>query len=139
MALWTLPDILIFTALDHLIGRGIAGMPFHRKPGVIRHGPAWAKLVYLAYTVRADCVTFIICQSVNLGLPFMLPATFVNAAWAPQPDLLCAPVREISRHLAMVANWVPHSLNELVGGVCQRLLPLVVEPCAYDRICKYQG
>jgi hypothetical protein len=139
MALWTQPEVFLITALGHLVSRGIAGMPLHRKPRVIRHGPAWAKLVVLAYTVRADCVTFINCQTVNLGLPFMLPAAFVNAAWAPQPDLLCALVREISRHLALVAGWVPHSLDGLVGGVCQSLLPLVVEPCAFDRICKYQG
>jgi hypothetical protein len=69
----------------------------------------------------------------------MLPAAFVDAAWAPQPDFLCALVREISRHLALVAGWVPHSLDELVGGVCQRLLPLAVEPRACDKICKCYG
>jgi hypothetical protein len=67
----------------------------------------------------------------------MLPATFMNAAWAPQPDPLCALVREISRHLAQVVGWVPHFLDELVGGVCQRFLPLVVEPHACDRRSKY--
>jgi hypothetical protein len=131
------PEILFVTASGHLVGRGIAGMPLHRKPGVIFHGPAWAKLEYLAYTERADCVAS--CQICNTGLPFMLPAAFVDAAWAPQPDPLCALVREISRHLALVTGWVPHSLDGLVGGVCQRPLPLAVEPRACDRICKCYG
>jgi hypothetical protein len=114
-------------------------MPLHRKPGVILHGPAWAELLSHAYTVRADYEPPPPCQIFNTGLPVMLPAAFVDAAWAPQPDLFMAPNGEFSRHLAEVAGWVPHSLDELVGGVCQRLLPLAVEPRAYDRICKCYG
>jgi hypothetical protein len=56
----------------------------------------------------------------------MLPATIMNAAWAPQPDPLTDAVREVSRHLAQIAGWVPHFLDELVRGMCQRFLPLVV-------------
>jgi hypothetical protein len=137
MALWTQPEILFITALGHLVGREIAGVPFLRKSGVIFHGPAWAKLVVLAYTVGADYVFSAACQIFNTGLPFMLPATIMNAAWAPQPDPLFAPVREVSRHLARIAGWVPRFLDELVGGVCQRFLPLVVDPHTCDRRSKY--
>jgi hypothetical protein len=60
----------------------------------------------------------------------MMPATIMNAAWAPQPDPLMATMGEVSRHLAQIADWVPHFLDELVRRVCQRFLPLVVEnPC----------
>jgi hypothetical protein len=76
------------------------------------------------------------CQVVDKRLPFVLPAAFMDAAWAPQPDLLTALVREVSRHLALVEGWVPHVLDELEVGVCQRFLPLVVEPLACYRICK---
>jgi hypothetical protein len=65
----------------------------------------------------------------------MLPAAFMDTAWAPQPDLLTAPVREASRHLALVEGWVPHVLDELVVGMSQRFLPLVVESLACYRIC----
>jgi hypothetical protein len=123
-------------ALGHLVGRGVAGMPLLRKPRVILHGPAWAELIVLAYTVWADSVASTSCQSGNFGLPFMLPAAFMSAAWAPQPDPLIALVGEASRHLAQVARWVPQVLDELVFGVCQRFLPLVVEPRACDKIYK---
>jgi hypothetical protein len=139
MALWTQPEVFLITALGHLVCRGIAGMPLLRKPRVIRHGSAWAEFASIRVAVRADCVAPIFCQMVNTGLPVMLPAAFVDAARAPQPDFLCALVREISRHLALVAGWVPHSLDELVRGVCQRLLPLAVEPRACDKICKCYG
>jgi hypothetical protein len=123
-------------ALGHLVGRGVAGMPLLRKPRVILHGPAWAKLIVLAYTVWADSVASTSCQSVNPGLPFMLPAAIMNAAWAPQPHPLMALVGKTTRRLAQVALWVPQALDELVFGVCQRFLPLVVEPRACDKICK---
>jgi hypothetical protein len=112
-------------------------MPLFRKPTVTLHGPAWAKLLG-AYTVRADCVASISCQIGYPGLPFMLPAAFMSAAWAPQPDPLIALVGKITR-FAQVARWMPHVLDKLVIGVCQRFLPLVVEPRACDRICKCYG
>jgi hypothetical protein len=111
-------------------------MPLLRKSRVTLHGPAWAKLLVLAYTVWADCVASMACQSVNPGLPFMLPAAFMNAAWAPQPDPLMALVGKITRRLAQVTRWVPQALEELVFGVCQRFLPLVIEPRACDKISK---
>jgi hypothetical protein len=72
------------------------------------------------------------CQVTNAGLPFMLPAAFMDAAWAPQPDPLMALVGEISRHFAKVVGWVPHALDDLVVGVCQRLPPLVVKSYTCD-------
>jgi hypothetical protein len=126
-------------ALGHLVGRGIAGMPLLREPRVIRHGSAWAKFAKLRVAVGANYEASIICQSVNPGLPFMLPAAIMNAAWAPQPDPLIALVGKITRRLAQVARWVPQALDELVFGVCQRFLPLVVESCACHRICKCYG
>jgi hypothetical protein len=77
------------------------------------------------------------CVSVSVpGLPFMVPAAFMYAAWAVKPNPITAPVGKISRRLAQVEGWVPHSLDEQVGGVCQRLLPLVVEPHNCDRRSK---
>jgi hypothetical protein len=123
-------------ALGHLAGRGVAGMPLLGKPRVTLHGPAWAETPRPTLTVGADYVASMACQVVYPGLPFMLPAAFMNAAWAPQPDPLTALVGEASRHLAQVARWVPQVLDELVFGVCQRFLPLVVEPRACDKIYK---
>jgi hypothetical protein len=74
-------------------------MALFRKPTVNLYGPAWAKLPG-AYTVRADCVASIFCQVGYPGLLFMLPAAFMNAAWAPQPDPLMALVGKITRRLA---------------------------------------
>jgi hypothetical protein len=139
MTLWTRPDVFFEAALGHLISRGVAGMPLLPKPWVIRHGSARTETAKPTVTVGADCVASMLCQILNPGLPFMLPAAFMDAAWAPQPDLLIALVREVSRHLALVEGWVPHVLDELVVGVCQRFLPLVVEPLACDRICKCYG
>jgi hypothetical protein len=62
----------------------------------------------------------------------MMPAASMDAAQAPHPDFLIGFMGEVSRHLAMVEVWVPHFLDELVGGVCQRF-PLVIEPRACDR------
>jgi hypothetical protein len=139
MSLWTQPENLSPTALGHLIGRGIAGMPLLPKPRVILHGSARTETAKPAVTVGADCVASMLCQLVNPGLPFMLPAAFMNAAWAPQPDPLMALVGKTTRRLAQVARWVPHSLDDLVFRVCQRFLPLVVEPLACNRICKCSG
>jgi hypothetical protein len=69
----------------------------------------------------------------------MLPAAFLDASWAPQPDSLAALVSEISRHLALVKGWVPQIMDELVGGVVQRLLLIVVESHACQRHCKYHS
>jgi hypothetical protein len=104
-------------------------MPLLREPGFILHGPARAELVILSNTILiwADYVTPVFSQIVYPGLPFMLPAAFMYAAWAPQPDLFTAPMGEVNRHLAHVEGWVPHAVDELVIGVCQRLLPLVIE------------
>jgi hypothetical protein len=83
MALYTNPEVLFSTALGHLLGRGVAGMPLLREPRVIRHGSAWAKFASHRVAVGADYPTFMSGQFVNPGLPFMLPAAFMNAAWAP--------------------------------------------------------
>jgi hypothetical protein len=137
MSLCTQPEILLITAFGHLVGRGIAGVPLLRKPGVIRHGAAGTETATPTSTVGADHVASILCQIVNTGLPLMLPATIMDAAFALQPDPLYALVREVGRHLAQVAGWVPHFLDELVRGVCQCFLPHVVEPHACDRRSKY--
>jgi hypothetical protein len=118
MALWTQPEILFPTALGHLVGRGIAGMPFLRKRGIIFHGAAWTETTTPTSTVGADYVSSVTCQVVDTGLPFMLPATIMNATWAPQPDPLMATIREVSRPLALIAGWVPHFQDELVRGMC---------------------
>jgi hypothetical protein len=64
----------------------------------------------------------------------MVPAAFMNAAWAPQPYLSTALVGEFSRHLAQVEGCVPNDLDMLAIRVCQRLLPLVVKSYDCDRI-----
>ena len=69
-----------------------------------------------------------LCQLVNPGLPLMVPAAFMDAAWAAQPDSLSAAVGKIGRQLAQVEGWVPHALDKLVVRVRQQFLPLVIEP-----------
>jgi hypothetical protein len=93
-------------------------VPLLRKPGVIRHGAAGTETAKPTSTVGADYVSSVTCQVVDTGLPFMLPATIMNATWAPQPDPLLATIREVSRLLALIAGWVPHFLDELVRGMC---------------------
>jgi hypothetical protein len=56
MALWTQPDNLLTTALGHLVGRGIAGVPFLQKSGVIFHGAARTETATPTSTVGADYV-----------------------------------------------------------------------------------
>jgi len=141
MAFWTHPEILFqSSASGHLVGRGIAGMPLLQKPRVILHGPARTETARPTVTGGADYVTSVACQRVHPGLPFMVPAAFMDAAWASQPDPLHALVGEVSRHLAQVESWVPHALDEVVVGVCQRRLPLVVEPHTCDKCAdKHSG
>jgi len=65
------------------------------------------------------------------NLPFMLPSTAVDAAWAAQPDLLIAAlVRKVGWLLAFVEVWVPIGLDEVVIRVGQCLLALGVEAWA---------
>jgi hypothetical protein len=73
MALWTQPDNLFTTALGHLVGRGIAGVPFPRKSGVIFHGAARTETTTPTSTVEADYVSSVTYQICDTGLPFMLP------------------------------------------------------------------
>jgi hypothetical protein len=62
MALWTQPDNLLTTALGYLVGRGIAGVPFLRKFGVIFHGAARTETATPTSTVGADYVSSVACQ-----------------------------------------------------------------------------
>jgi len=104
-------------------------VPLSEQPGVIRHGPTGAEL-FCTYALWADCVAPSPCQGFNPGLPLMVPAAFMNAAWAAQPDLLTASMGEICRHLAQVAGGVPHALNDLVVRVCHSFLPPFTVPYA---------
>jgi hypothetical protein len=67
----------------------------------------------------------------------MMPAAFMNTAWAPQPHPLMTPVGEITRLLVQVESWVPQALDVLVVGMSQRFLPLAVERHACDRRSEY--
>jgi len=69
----------------------------------------------------------ILCQLADLGIPLMLPAALVEAAWAEQPDSVVAFMSEISRQLAQVQGGVPHALDNMAVRVCQRFLPLGIE------------
>jgi len=80
MALWTHPEKLFVTSFGHLDGRGVAGMPLLRKPRVILHGPARTETARPTVTVGADYVTSVLCQHIHPGLPFMVPAAFMDAA-----------------------------------------------------------
>jgi len=80
MALSTHPEIPFTTTLGHLVGRGVAGMPLFRKPRVILHGPARTETAPSTVTVWADYAASIACQHFNPGLPFMVPATVMDAA-----------------------------------------------------------
>jgi len=80
-------------------------------------------------------VASILCQEVNPGLPLMVSAAIMDAAWAAQPDLLTAFVGKIGGQLAQVEGGMPHALDASVVWVCQRLLPFVVEAYA----CHTQG
>jgi len=56
----------------------------------------------------------------------MVPAAFMNAAWAVHADLLTAFVGEIGWQLAQVEGEVPHALDDLVVRVRQGLLSLSI-------------
>jgi hypothetical protein len=86
------------------------------------------KILPLADTIGAPWLAFPTCQVGDAGLPLMVPAAFVNAAWAAQPDLLTARMGEISRRFAPVAGGVPHALYDLAVRGCQSFLSLNVEP-----------
>jgi len=62
----------------------------------------------------------------------MVPAAFMNAAWAVQADLLTAFVGEIGWQLAQVEGGVPHVLDGLVVRVRQGLMSLSIK--SYARI-----
>jgi len=119
MTLQTHPRIHLPTALWHLAGWGIAGMPLLGKSGVVIHRPARAECEVLTGTVRADCLGSIpSCQILNLGLPLMVPAASVDAARAEQRDFLFALVGELGRHTALVPGRVQDALDVLVIWMC---------------------
>jgi len=76
---------------------------------------------------------------VSPSLPLMVPAAFMNAAWAAQPDFLITLIGEICRHLALVMGWVPHSLNELVIRMRKRFLALLIEAYACNTSMNLRG
>jgi len=132
MALQAHPQMLLVTAFGHLAGRGIAGMPLLEKPVVIGHGTADTEATTPPPAV-ADWAAFVFFptrQISGCSFPLMVPAAFVDAAWAAQPDRLIPSICGIGRQLAKILNWVPLALDEAVVGVCQRFLPLVVEAYA---------
>jgi len=131
VALWTQPQKPFATAFGHLGGRWIAEVPLPGHPGVILHRPTGAEPFHLAFAVWADyIVTSLICQVTYPGLPLMVPAAFMNAAWAAQADSLIAFVGEIGWHLAQIEGGVPHALNGLVVRVRQALLSLSIKSYA---------
>jgi len=60
----------------------------------------------------------------------MVPAAFMDTAWAAQPDSLIASMGEVGGQLAQVEGGVPHVLDVHIIWVCQRFLPRVVESYA---------
>jgi hypothetical protein len=58
------------------------------------------------------------CQGMDPSLPFVVPAAFVSAAWAAQPDGLVASVGVVARQLAQVLGWMPPGLDEVVLRMC---------------------
>jgi len=105
-------------------------VPFLGQLWVFGHRPALTKFnatPSLAVAEGASKVAFPNCQVANYGLPLMVPAAFMDTTWAFQPDLLTAPVGEVTRQLAQVEGGVPHALNDLVFGVRQHFLSLGIE------------
>jgi len=127
MALQTHPLVFCFATSWSLDGRGVAGMPFPVKHGVFSHRLALTEITPSpAFARGAYNVTSILCQEMNSGLPLMVPATSMVAAWAAQPDPFIALVGKTGWQFAQVLGWVPHALNQLVVRVRQRLLALVI-------------
>jgi len=62
----------------------------------------------------------------NPGLPLVVPAASVEAAWAAQQDNSFALVGEVCRHSALVVAWGPHALYQVVIWVRQRFLALII-------------
>lgn len=110
-------------------------MPFLGQLWVFGHRPALTKFnatPSLAVAEGASKVAFPNCQVANYGLPLMVPATFMDTAWALQPDLLVALVGEVSRQLAQIEGRVPHALDDVVVGVRQHFLSLGIETFSCD-------
>jgi len=85
------------------MGREVAVMPLLGQPEVIGHGAALEGITHAADdTVGADYVTFNSCQVGNPGLPLMVPAASMDAAWAAQSDPLMVSMSKISRQLAQI-------------------------------------
>jgi len=101
-------------------------VPLPEKPRVAFHGPALTETPIPTGAIGANNMASSLCQQVNPGLPLMLPATFMNAARAAQPDFLTARMGKISRQLAQVEGGMPHALDDVVVWVRQCFLPLVI-------------
>jgi len=90
-------------------------VPLTTNPGLIGHGLALAEgALSPALTVGADSFGSRFCQVGNPGLPLMVPAASMDAAWAAQPDLLCTFMGEVGRQLAQVEGGVPKVLDDHV-------------------------
>jgi len=128
MTLRTHPKVLRFAAFGHLgRGGGVVRVPLFRQPGVFGHGLALAKAAAFAFTAGADFAATRLGQVTNLGLPLVVPAAAVEAAWAPQPHPFLAPAGEVRRLVAQVEVWVPPGLDEAVLRVGQGLLAFGIE------------
>jgi len=118
-------------------------MPVLEKPGLILHRLAGTEAATFAFAVGANYVASVLCQERNFGLPLMVPAALMNAAWAAQPDLLAAFVGEIGRQLAQIEGRMPHALDHLVVRVRQRFLAPLVDTYAYtecaDKLVMMRG
>jgi len=128
MTLRTHPKVLRFAAFGHLgRGGGVVRVPLFRQPGVFGHGLALAKAAAFAFTAGADFAATRLGQVTNLGLPLVVPAAAVEAAWAPQPHPFLAPAGEVRRLVAQVEVWVPPGLDEVVIQVGKGLFALGVQ------------
>jgi hypothetical protein len=63
-------------------------------------------------------VASVYCQASNPSRPFVVPAAFVSAAWAPQPDGLGAFVGIVAGQLAQVLGRMPPGLDEVALRMC---------------------
>ena len=80
-------------------------------------------------TAGTDKVTPLPCEALHHSFPFVVLSASMLAAWAAQPDLFLASVREVSWLTAKIEGRVPHALDQCIVWVRQRLTPSDVFPC----------
>ncbi len=126
MTLQARPEGFHAAAHCHFGSRGIVKVPLPGQPGVGGHGTAGTEAP-AALTVGATEARNIAGQMSYGGIPLVVPAAAVDAAWAAQPHPLPAPVGVVCGCFALVAGGVPQVLYAVVVWVRQRFTAVLIQ------------